>query len=394
MSAGDLIDGLERFFLDIVGTILPGLGLVVGYCYITNQPLLDFSNVVFHHSTDYEWVFLIAGSYVIGHAVTSLGFRFTKKLEQAYQNERFREAVMTNESEWILDFVNPETEIAKKLAVDPIYQAFLNCLLKQIPSLSSEAKQSTNPRTWRNMALSLAPEQNQLVYRFTFIALLNLGAATVCICLAVLWCVLLGLKRAQLAVSVADFNFVLVVLLFLPYFFFERYYNFSRRAFQLPFSMALAKLAGKQEVAPSTSVVTPAVLSSSPSARLNVYLAGGFKSGWQDQLIKALPQYNFFDPRSHGLQNKADYTAWDLEAIRRSDLVFAYLEAANPGGYALALEVGFAKALGKFVVLVDQKSDSDPQIGRYLGMIVEAADVSLKTIEEGVAFMERFSHLK
>ena len=75
---------------------------------------------------------------------------------------------------------------------------------------------------------------------------------------------------------------------------------------------------------------------------LRVYLAGGFQSGWQDTVMQAVPSLDYLDPRSHGLKSKTEYTAWDLEAVRRSDCVFAYLEATNPGGYALALEVGFA----------------------------------------------------
>lgn len=390
MNAGDFIEGFERFFLDIVGTILPGLGLLVGCCYITNKPLFDISLALFNHSTEYEWVFVIGLSYVIGHAISSLGFKITRKLEQAYNSDLVREAVSNDKTDWILSFVKPEKELTDKLSTDPIYKAFLELLLLKIPSLSADAKKTTNPRTWRNMALSIAPEQNQLVYRFTFISLLNLGAATVCIFLFILWGVLLCLKGGQFSVSVADFNFLMFALAILPFFFLERFYNFNRRAFQLPFSMALAKLAEKQETTNSTPSVTPTV----PSQRRKVYLAGGFKSGWQDQVMKALPEFDYFDPRSHGLKNKAEYTAWDLEAIRRSDVVFAYLETTNPGGYALALEVGFGKALGKFVVLVDEKSTTDPIAGRYLEMVSETADVSVKTIEEGIAFMQKFSHLK
>jgi len=393
MNAGDFIEGFERFFLDILGTILPGLGLLVGCCYITNKPLFDISQTLFNHSTDYEWVFVVALSYVIGHVITSLGFKITKKLERIYANKLVRKVFASDKSDWILSFVKPESELKEKLSTDPIYKAFLESLLLRIPSLSAEAKKATNPRTWRNMALSVAPEQSQLVYRFTFISLLNLGAATVCICLFVLWGVLLFLKGLEISVTVADFNYLMIILGVLPYFFLERFYNFNSRAFQLPFSMALAKLAENQESSPKKQTHQSAH-SGSPSQRSKVYLAGGFKSGWQDQVIKSLPDFDYLDPRSHGLENKADYTAWDLEAIRRSDVIFAYLESSNPGGYALALEVGYAKALGKFVVFVDEKSPADPTTARYLEMISETADVSVKSIAEGITFMQKISHLK
>jgi len=396
MSAGDFIEALERFFLDIIGTILPGLAMLIGCCYVTGKPLVDISQILFKRTTDFEWVFLVACAYILGHAITSLGFKITKELEHAYESNYLKEALTDGKGDWLLSFVSPEKEVAKKLSEDPIYKAFVDSLLRRIPALSADAKQSTNPRTWRNMALSVAPEQSQLVYRFTFIALLNLGMSTVCICVFVLWITLPVLGVFQIPVSTIDFNPLLAVLAVLPYFFLERFYNFSRRAFQVPFSMALAKLAEQLEgssrkpVGSETTCPSPQPVC---TTRLKIYLAGGFHSGWQDLVMKALPSFEYFDPRSHGLVTKAEYTAWDLEAIRRSDYVFAYFEPTNPGGYALALEVGFAKALGKFVIVVDEKSATDTQTGRYLEMVGETADASFKTLKDGVAFLRKFNSL-
>lgn len=390
------MEALERFFLDIIGTVLPGLALLVGYGYVTGQPLLSLSPILFNRSTDLEWLFLVAIAYVLGHAITSLGFKITKKLEYAYQSDCVKGAISNGKGDWFLSFVSPEKELAKKLSDDPIYKAFVDTLLKRIPALHSDSKEVTNPRTWRNMALSIAPDQSQLVYRFTFIALLNLGVSTVCICIFVLWIALVCLKTFQFPVNAVPLNPLLAVLAVLPYFFLERFYNFSRRAFQLPFSMALAKLAeqlddSRQKSAGGQPSQFPPQLVG--SSRLKIYLAGGFQSGWQDRLIKTMPSFDYFDPRSHGLETKAEYTAWDLEAIRRSDCLFAYLESTNPGGYALALEVGFAKALGKLVIFVDEKSAVDVQRGRYLEMVAETADVSFKSLQEGIDFLDKYRGL-
>jgi nucleoside 2-deoxyribosyltransferase len=378
MKAGEFIETFERFFLDIVGTIFPGFVFLVGCCYLTGKPLFKVSNILFDRLTDYEWVFLTAFSYIIGHAITSLGFNLVKIVKIHV---------------WKLHFDFTEEKSANTFSNDPIYKAFLKTLLSRIPALSTESIQSTNPRTWRNMALSIAPEQNQLIYRFTFMALLNLGVATVCFCILVLWAVLLFLKALHFPVYVIDLNYSIVLFAVLPPLFLERFYSFKRRAFQTPFSMALAKLANNQEAA----VTSPKPLDISPitqhrisASRVIVYLAGGFKSGWQTELMKELPEYDYFDPRLHGLVNKSEYTAWDLEAVRRCDLLFAYIESKNPGGYALALEVGYAKALGKFVVLVDEKSASDASVGRYLEMISQTADVTFNKLQDGIAFIKRF----
>ena len=65
---------------------------------------------------------------------------------------------------------------------------------------------------------------------------------------------------------------------------------------------------------------------------ITVYLAGGFHSGWQDRLKEGVQQFIYLDPRTHALKDNVQYTLWDTEAIRHSDLIFAYLESTNPAG--------------------------------------------------------------
>ena len=103
-----------------------------------------------------------------------------------------------------------------------------------------------------------------------------------------------------------------------------------------------------------------------------IYLAGGFKSGWQDRIVELLPNHKFFDPRKHELDNPSDYTDWDLNAIRQSDLIIAFMEKGNPGGYALSLEIGYARALDKKIILIDEHDDI--QRKRYFEMVREVSD--------------------
>ncbi len=103
-----------------------------------------------------------------------------------------------------------------------------------------------------------------------------------------------------------------------------------------------------------------------------IYLAGGFKSGWQDVIIQLLTSYKIFDPRMHNLDDPPEYTKWDLNAIKESDLIIAYMEKGNPGGYALSLEIGYAKALGKRILLIDEHDNRQRQ--RYFEMVREVSD--------------------
>lgn len=92
--------------------------------------------------------------------------------------------------------------------------------------------------------------------------------------------------------------------------------------------------------------------------------------------------YELLDPSEHNIHDPAEYTRWDLEAVRESDFILANMEASNPGGYSLALEVGFAKALGKRIFMVDQIED--PSVQRYFEMVRQCSERVFTTLEEAL----------
>lgn len=116
-----------------------------------------------------------------------------------------------------------------------------------------------------------------------------------------------------------------------------------------------------------------------------IYLAGGFRSGWQETVKSKLNDFEILDPGSHGIEDPVEYTRWDLAAVRDSEIVLANMEASNPGGYSLALEVGFAKALGKSIYLVDQIEDSS--VSRYFEMVRQCSDRVFKTLDEAIEYI-------
>lgn len=91
---------------------------------------------------------------------------------------------------------------------------------------------------------------------------------------------------------------------------------------------------------------------------IRTYLAGGLSSGWQDRWIADHPGEDFFDPRSVN-DGRSMTLVWqsEMNALKWCDEVYAYLEADNPSGIGLAFECGYARALGKPVVLVDEKGN-------------------------------------
>lgn len=114
-----------------------------------------------------------------------------------------------------------------------------------------------------------------------------------------------------------------------------------------------------------------------------IYLAGGMKSDWQDRVIAACPppMFYFRDPRTHGLTDEKDYTKWDLAAIMDCHVVLAYMDSANPSGFGLSLEVGYAKALGRTIFYV---CEDTTERQKYFGMVRACADQVLGSLDDAI----------
>lgn len=122
-----------------------------------------------------------------------------------------------------------------------------------------------------------------------------------------------------------------------------------------------------------------------------VYLAGGFKGGWQ-KIVKDLLKDDFtvFDPQTHNLDDVKKYTHWDLFHVDQCDILLGYMTKDNPSGYGLALEIGFAKAKGKMIVLVDERSKSDQQFKRYFSICHESSGIVLDSLHDAINYLNTF----
>ena len=118
-----------------------------------------------------------------------------------------------------------------------------------------------------------------------------------------------------------------------------------------------------------------------------VYLAGGFKSGWQHDVINNIHMdVDFFNPAAQLYTHPVMYTENDIRAIGESDYMFAYLEKDNPVGYCLAFEIGLAYARGTPIILVTDKDD--PRTEKGLEMLQVTANLSTTNMSEAVAFLQ------
>ena len=131
-------------------------------------------------------------------------------------------------------------------------------------------------------------------------------------------------------------------------------------------------------------------MKNNPTRLPKVYLAGGSHSGWQYEVIKSCSEIEFYDPRTHNLSKPEQYTLWDMHHIRLSNILFGCMNKDNPSGYGLSFEVGYAKGLGKTVILVDEKSSEDEHFQRQFAIIREAADICFDSLEDGINYLKSF----
>lgn len=125
--------------------------------------------------------------------------------------------------------------------------------------------------------------------------------------------------------------------------------------------------------------------------KTKIYLAGGLNDrDWQSQVIEAvgINEYVFFNPREHLLTESKEYTIWDLFYVRQSDILFAFMENDNPSGYGLTLELGYARALDKPIILVDEKSKVDQLFAQRFKIVRECASIVFENLNDGISLLK------
>ena len=128
-----------------------------------------------------------------------------------------------------------------------------------------------------------------------------------------------------------------------------------------------------------------------------VYLAGGFKSNWAERVKKCSENFNWVNPKEKEYKNGErvvmnvnEYGKWDLHYIKKSDIVFVYIEKENTSCIGLCVEAGFAKGLGKTVILVIEPNHETIK-DVYLSFVTQVSDITFDNLEDGVNYLKSFS---
>ena len=105
---------------------------------------------------------------------------------------------------------------------------------------------------------------------------------------------------------------------------------------------------------------------------VHVYLAGGFKSGWQDAVRKACLDLElkhlvvWEDHRENGTSDPDIYGPIDRRRCEKSSIVFGFAEIDNPLPFPLFFEMGFFLGQKKLVIYVNEIQPEDKRYRPYL----------------------------
>jgi nucleoside 2-deoxyribosyltransferase len=130
-----------------------------------------------------------------------------------------------------------------------------------------------------------------------------------------------------------------------------------------------------------------------------IYLAGGFKSDWANNVKEKCfhnkklhwinPKEKEFKNGERIVMNVNEYGKWDLHFIKQSDIVFVYVEKSNTSCIGLSVEAGFAKGLGKTVILVLEPNHETIK-DAYLSFLTQVADIVFEDLESGINYLKSF----
>jgi nucleoside 2-deoxyribosyltransferase len=127
-----------------------------------------------------------------------------------------------------------------------------------------------------------------------------------------------------------------------------------------------------------------------------VYLAGGFKSNWHEQVKCCSNSFEWINPKEKEYKNNEriimdvnEYGKWDLHFIKHSHIVFVYIEKTNTSCIGLCCEAGYAKGLGKTVITVLEPNHETIK-DSYLSFITQVSDIVFDDLESGINYLKSF----
>lgn len=124
---------------------------------------------------------------------------------------------------------------------------------------------------------------------------------------------------------------------------------------------------------------------------MRVYFAGGMISNWQDKVatelmsLKKNQTLELIDPRYYSNQNDSAQTfvTEDLDFVRDSDVIFAFMEESNPTGYGMVWEMAVAREHKIPIIVVWEKEKQEP-------FVFTNALYLTTSLDDGIKYLKRY----
>lgn len=129
---------------------------------------------------------------------------------------------------------------------------------------------------------------------------------------------------------------------------------------------------------------------------VDVYLAGGMRSGWQDRVKADLRKLyekglvRWSDPRDNQTAVPEEYKLLDVIRVESADIIFGYAEDTNPGLFALCIELTLGHARGAKTILINGLNEAkDPARFRSFGFVSVSCDFQTAEYHKGICMLEK-----
>ena len=111
-----------------------------------------------------------------------------------------------------------------------------------------------------------------------------------------------------------------------------------------------------------------------------IYLAGSFYD-FRDKIIKALPDFEFADPRNHKQHAIATFVVDDMREAEECPVILACFPKGEKRGMGTYAEIGAARVRGNYIIIIDENGQNDYQLSQI-------ADANFKSTDDAIDFLK------
>lgn len=244
MKIDDAVETIAHFFNDLIGTLIPGIVLVIGLLVMHVGINEELQGIV-EHADGFHVFILLTLLFAIGHAVLALHSALRSSVRSLWKYILKKYPPLKGKLPKSF-FRKPEEKQSYQL-----FEKIISGKLRKMPAVQVNSQESFpwDFHDLRNLALSTTAESASLGRRFMFISLLCNGVAIAILLLLsdYLVCVAIAPHFIIQYESALPASLQAILMISAAGLLFRRGEEFYSRAMTAPFPVALSELINNQE---------------------------------------------------------------------------------------------------------------------------------------------------